>query len=400
MKMKAFLLMMKNTLRYKHSMVKNWITAYFCCALAFAFLFLNGAAVAAFFHQHQILMEIGLACFLFAALMTKRYPSLMMKPATLHFLPERRFVYIMLMLKFAAYVLAMAAGSVCWALLVGDRLSGLQLFLLLVLWLLLTWQRYHHSAPEWLLILEMVAAAALFALHLRILGMAFNGVVLIGQLHRLTALDWDRYMKDMHSLDVLQSAAARMDWGRMMAVANEISVKDCYVFHYPQRLKMHPMLKKSMLDALRLPKGSWSVLAIELGVALVALLTNIFGTFGTVAFIAVWNFAISTLTTQNLESMVKMKRKHDAGLTIPYDKRTLANCYALWPTVEIALLQIGLALLTPITIWPALLAAIVYGLIVYVWHHLHLRRPHWQRVMNLCASMLFYAVSGGMFLFV
>ena len=68
--------------------------------------------------------------------------------------------------------------------------------------------------------------------------------------------------------------------------------------------------------------------------------------------------------------------------------------------VEIALLQIGLALLTPITIWPALLAAIVYGLIVYVWHHLHLRRPHWQRVMNLCASMLFYAVSGGMFLFV
>lgn len=399
MKMKALLLMMKNTLRYKCSTVKNWITAYFCCALALAFLLLNGAAVAAFCRQHQSLIEIGLACFLFAALMTKRYPSLMMKPATLHFLPERRFVCIMLMLKFAAYVLALAAGSACWALIVSDRLSGLHLFLLLVLWLLLTWQRYHHSVPEWLLVLEMAAAAALFALHLPMLGMAFNGVVLMGQLRRLTALDWDRYMKDMRSLDVLQSAAARMDWGRMMAVANEISVKDRYVFRYPQRLKMHPMLKKSMLDALRLPKGSWSVLAIELGVALVALLTNIFGSFGTVAFIAVWNFAISTLTTQNLESMVKMKRKHDAGLTIPYDKRTLATCYALWPSVEIGLLQIGLALLTPINLWPALLAAVAYGLIVYAWHHIHLQRPHWQRAMNLCASMLFYAVSGGMLLF-
>lgn len=400
MKMKAFRLMMKNTLRYKCTMVKNWITAYFCCALALAFLLLNGTAVAAFFHQHQSLMEFGLACFLFAALMTKRYPSLMMKPATLHFLTERRLVHIMLMLKFAAYVLALAAGSVCWALFVGDRLSGLHLFLLLVLWLLLTWQRYHHSAPGWLLLLEMAAAAALFAFHLSMLGIIFNGVVLLGQLRRLTALDWDQYMKDMLSLDVLQSAAARMDWGRMMAVANEISVKDRYVFHYPQRLNVHPMLKKSMLDALRLPKGSWSILAIEIGVALVALLTPIFGSFGPMAFIVVWNFAFSTLTTQNLESMVKMKRKHDAGLIIPYDKHTLANCYALWPIVEIALLQIGLALLAPITIWPALLAAIVYGLIVYVWHHLHLRRPHWQRVMNLCASMLFYAVSGGMFLFV
>ena len=97
--------------------------------------------------------------------------------------------------------------------------------------------------------------------------------------------------------------------------------------------------------------------------------------------------------------MVKMKRKHDAGLTIPYDKRTLATCYALWPSVEIGLLQIGLALLTPINLWPALLAAVAYGLIVYAWHHIHLQRPHWQRAMNLCASMLFYAVSGGMLLF-
>lgn len=399
MKMKALLLMMKNSLRYKCSTVKNWITAYFCCALALAFLFLNGAVAAAFFRQHQTMVEIGIACFLFVALMTKRYPSLMMNPATLHFLPERRSVCRMLMLKFAAYVLTLAAGSACWVLLIGDRLSGMHLFLLLVLWLLLTWQRYHHSAPEWLLVLEMAAAAALFALHLPLFGIVFNGVVLMGQLHRLTALDWDRYMKDMISLGALQSAAARMDWGRMMAVANEISVKDRYVFRYPQRLKIHPLLKKSMLDALRLPKGSWSILAIELGVALVALLTNIFGSLGTVAFIAVWNFAVSTLTTQNIESMVKMKRKHDAGLTIPYDKRTLATCYALWPSVEIGLLQIGLALLTPITLWPALLAAAAYGIIVYAWHHLHLRRPHWQRAMNLCASMLFYAVSGGMLLF-
>lgn len=39
MKMKAFLLMMKNTLRYKYSMVKNWITAYFAVRWPLRFSF-------------------------------------------------------------------------------------------------------------------------------------------------------------------------------------------------------------------------------------------------------------------------------------------------------------------------------------------------------------------------
>lgn len=400
MKTKTLLLMVKNTLRYKCSTVKNWITAYFCGALSIAFLLLNGEAVSAFCRQYQNGIEIGMACLMFVMLVTKRYPLVLMNPATLHFLPDRRIVLGILLLKFSAYVVVMAAVGVGWGVIIGDYWSGVHLFSMLALWLLLTWQRYHHSVPEWLLLLEMAAAAALFAFHLSMLGIIFNGVVLLGQLRRLMTLDWDRYMKDMRNLDVLQSAAARMDWSRVMTVANEIAVKDRYALVYPQRLNMHPLLKKSMLDALRLPKGSWSILAIEIGVALVALLTPIFGSFGPMAFIVVWNFAVSTLTTQNLESMVKMKRKHDAGLIIPYDKHTLANCYALWPIVEIALLQIGLALLAPIIIWPALLAALAYGIIVYAWHHLHLKRPHWQRAMNLWASILFYAISGGMFLFV
>ncbi|MEE0510415.1 MAG: hypothetical protein UDG94_04200 [Peptococcaceae bacterium] len=400
MKTKTLLLMIKNTLRYKCSTVKNWITAYFCCALSIAFLLLNGEAVAAFCRQYQSGIEIGMACLLFVMLVTKRYPLVLMNPATLHFLPDRRIVLGILILKFSAYVLVMAAVGVGWGVFIEDYWSGVHLFSILVLWMMLTWQRYHHSVLEWLLLLEMATAAALFAFQQPMLGIAFNGVVMVVQLRRMIALDWDRYMKDMISLDALQSAAARMDWSRMMAVANDIAVKDHYVFHYPKQIKIHPLLKKSLLDALRLPKGSWTVLAIELSVALVALLTPIFGSFGPMAFIVVWNFAVSTLTTQNLESMVKMKRKHDAGLIIPYDKRTLANCYALWPIVEIVLLQIGLALLTPIIIWPALLAAIAYGIVVYAWHHLHIKRPHWQRAVNLWASMLFYAISGGMLLFV
>lgn len=390
--------LLTNRWRQERLIMKNWLTAYVVFVFGVGFFLLSFPALLSLARVYEHFLRIGIAVLLCALMPGKRFPLLYVHPATFHFLGNSRDIHTILIFRMALLLVLWASFSAIWGIVAASLLAGLHLFLLLWLWTLLIWQRYHRSAPLWRLGAELFAAALLFALNAPLAGLLFAGVVLAVQSRALFTLDLDRYLADMRLFFTVQAAGARLDWVTMTAIGNALSVKDRYSIPYPRSTRLHPLLKKSLTDSLRAPKALFVLVAFFVLSALVVLQTDLLAPFGPLAFTLLWSMALSTLINQSVEAALKMAAKHAQGLFLPYSEKTLAAYYSLWPTLEAAALQLGLALLTPVQILPALLACALLALLIFTWHRLRLHRPLWQRRINLAASLALMLVSGGLVL--
>lgn len=390
---------LKNRWRQEYLTIKNWLAYYVFFGIGFGFMLLTVPGLLAFSqsYEHQLRLGIsGLLCYL---MLCKRFPILYVNPANFHFFKERRDIHTLLMIRLLLSLAVFAICSMIWAIIANSPLAGIHLFALLWLWLLLTWQRYHHSAPLGLLFGEMLISAIFFALQWLVPGLLIAGGVLLLQMRALFILDLQRYLTDMTLLFAVQAAGARLDWATMIAIGNKLSIKEHYTIAYPQGAHLHPLLKKSLLDTLRAPKSMHVLVLFFTLCALIALLTDLLTPFGPLAFILLWSITLSTFINQSVDAALKMAAKHEKGLFLPYNQKTLAIYYSVWPTLEATILQIGLALFTPVQLLPALLTCVPLALLIFFWHHLRLRYPLWQHGVNMAASAALALTSGCLVLF-
>lgn len=390
---------LKNRWRQEYITLKNWLAYYVLFGFGVGFMLLTIPELLAVARAYEHQLRVGICVLLCYLMFCKRFPVLYVNPANFHFLKERQDIHFLLVIRLLLSLAVFAVFGSLWAIITDSPLAGIHLFVLLWLWLLLTWQRYHHSAPLGLLAGEMLIAAAFFALQWLVPGLLIAGGVLLLQMHKLFTLNLHRYLSDMSLFFTIQAAGARLDWTTMIAIGNTLSIKEHYAIAYPQGAHLHPLLKKSLLDTLRAAKNMHVLVLFFILCALIALLTNLLTPFGPLVFTLLWSMALSTFINQSVDAALKMAAKHEKGLFLPYNQKTLAIYYSVWPTLEATILQIGLALFTPVQLLPSLLTCALLALLIFLWHHLRLRHPLWQHGINMAASALLMLTNGCLVLF-
>lgn len=395
----------KNKLRQQKLLIKNWLWSYILAVgsvlVGAVGIVIGWKPLLAAIHPHADMVHALAAVVLVLFFVVKKQPCLLVNPATVHYCDHHQ-LQMMLKLVVLRRMLVFAFVGIALVAIVQPLLYGLyflQFWSLCGVWLLLFWEKWHRSVVLWRLYGLLLLAVVLFYFQLSIIGGLCNLTILIIQSKQFMVLDKARYLEAMVFLSGTEAAGARKDWGKIIAYAEANAVKDHYVVGYQACRRVHPLFAKATLDMLRVNRPALVIAGLLACAAVLALTTNIVAPNGVWAFVICWTFVLNFLASQSVEVMVKMRGKHNTGLYLPYPMSMLARCYAVWPILQMMLLQLVAVLLTPVPLLAALVMGLLYGLVIYLWHGLRLYRPHWRQIIQLVASSLLAAISGWLVIF-
>lgn len=202
------------------------------------------------------------------------------------------------------------------------------------------WTKYQHLSLS--VVALFCVAAIIFFSEILVLSILFDLFCILVQAKKTKKIDWDKYMRDMKMMYQSIGAGARKDWGGMIQYANMNAIKEKYIISYPKKVRVHPLIVKSLLDNLRFSRETWMIVFLSIIVLFYILKFDILNPFTNLIFVIVWNFSICTILKHSIETMLKMKELQERGLFLPYSLKTISIYYALCVIIAMAFLQIML----------------------------------------------------------
>lgn len=395
---KIIFLMMRNKIRQWLTFIRNYwmILVVLVAMLVFSFAFCENALFA--IKEYKLYINAGIPLVLFLVFLFRRFPVLSVNSATIHYISDRSKVILILYFKLLMFLLLGGIVSLILTVISCPQFSisyFLLSFTFFCVWLLLGWQKYNHSIATWILLGEMVIASVLYFIQVIPIAIIFNCLILTLQMRFFTTIFWETYMADMKYSYSAQAAAAKKDFTVMLVYANENAVKDRYLCPYPKSPKIHPVLAKSIIDALRTSKWHWILKSIGLVLSILVLTTNIVYPYGSYAFIITWSWTLTSIARQSIQAVLTLKAKNDSGLFIPYSVGVISSYYSIFPVVQVVFLHILLAALTPIPFIPILGTVFLYSIVIYCWHRLCLLKYRYQRLIDTVATIMIFVLSIG-----
>ena len=396
MMMKIVSLLMKNKARQSLNTIKNfWWYASGLIAAGIVCLYFCAYNISVI-REHSLYINAGVALVLFYLFFSRRLPIISINPATIHFLNSRQLVNYILYLKFFAFLPIFLAISLLLSLVISSQFSFLHFFHALSLffvWLLLTWQKYHHSLGQLVLFSEMLTAVVLYLAQNFIMGNIFNIFILILQMKRFTSISFETFVSDMKYSYGAQAAVARKDFGLLLAYANSTTVKESYRLPYPNCPNIHPIFAKSLVDTLRISKRLWFLKIGSFILSLFVLINDIAHPYSIYIFIITWSTTITLVIKHSTQALVTLKAKSDLGLSIPYQHSVISGYYSILPIIQIVLLNVFLAIFTPLSTILIICATLLNCIITFFWHQLCICNYFHQRIIDSIGSLIIILLS-------
>ena len=337
-----FSYILKDRIRQQIMLYRNWWLTYTACLVVCVLIFINWKSVfllAIEYKEYIKFVLVGFSVFI----VFRRYPIIMINPATVFFIDNRRKIYeilyikITLMICFCAFIGAFLTIVVNLSM---DLYIWVYYFLFFLFVTMSAWTKYQHLSLS--VVALFCVAAIIFFSEILVLSILFDLFCILVQAKKTKKIDWDKYMRDMKMMYQSIGAGARKDWGGMIQYANMNAIKEKYIISYPKKVRVHPLIVKSLLDNLRFSRETWMIVFLSIIVLFYILKVDILNPFTNLIFVIVWNFSICTILKHSIETMLKMKELQERGLFLPYSLKTISIYYALCVIIAMAFLQIML----------------------------------------------------------
>ena len=396
MMMKIVSLLMKDKVRQSLCTIKSfwwYVIALIATGLACIYLCIYNLLL---IREYSRYINIGVALVLFYLFLSRRLPIISINPATIHFLKSRHLLNYIIYFKFLIFLPMFLVHSLLLSFAISSQFSFLYFFhtfSLFVVWLLLTWQKYHCSVGQFVLFLEMIIALVLYLLQNFLMGILFNILILALQMNYLTSISLEKFVYDMKYSYGAQAAVARKDFRLLLIYANSTTAKESYRWPYPNNPKIHPILAKSVLDMLRISKRLWIFKFCSLILSFFTLLSEIVYPYDTYIFVVAWSVTIILINKHSIQALLTLKAKSEMGLFLPYQYGVISGYYSILPIVQIVLLNAILAIFTPLSTVLVMCATLLNCIITFSWHQLCLYKYSHQRAIDSIGALLIMILS-------
>lgn len=258
---KALILMMKNKCRgqVKFLVSNLFIIVAIIVFLAIAINFLP--VMVLFLRNHILYFNIVISCLLILVYFFRKYPPIMLNPATIHFLSwDSATLKKIATIKFIALISIFILSSAILTF-ISHELFYIYYFShllgLLITFALLSWRKYHISSFKWYSFFLFIALAMIFILSFHTIGIITNVVISIWAV--CSQINWNifKFLSDMSFVYKANAASARSDHAEMLTIVAQKEMNKSYPILFPERTKYPLIAKNFIIDGFRIPVAAW-----------------------------------------------------------------------------------------------------------------------------------------------
>ena len=392
----AVILMIKNKCREQAKFLLSnlFIIVAFIVFLIIAINFLP--VIVLFLRNNILYFNIFISCFLLLVYFFRKYPPIVLNPATIHFLSwNSATLKVIIGIKFIALIFMFLLSTIILTFISHEVFSiyyFVHLFSLLTSFALLSWRKYHISSFKWHSFFLFIGLAMIFILSFHSVGIVTNVVISFWAV--CSKIHWNifKFLSDMIFIYKANAASARSDHAEMFAIISQKEMNKSYPLSFPDRTK-HPLITKNVIiDGFRVPVVAW---IMKIGFIIGAItIYHIPLTLGldSIIFIVALSLYIHSFTKESVLSVLSLQAKSNLGLFIPYTKSKIAVDYAIYPILAIVALFLMLLLSTSISTLRLLAVLLACCIMTYLWHFLALKFPKNSRMIELILGAMMSSI--------
>jgi len=389
---KALILVMKNKYRgqVKFLVSNIFIIITFIVFLIIAINFLP--EIVLFLRNNILYFNIFISCFLLFIYFLRKYPPIILNPATIHFLSWNsaalkaivgiKFIALIFMFLLSAIILTFISHEVFYIYYFAHLLS------LLTSFALLSWRKYHISSFKWYSFFLFVTLALMFILSFHIIGIVINVVISVWAIGSQIKWNIFKFLSDMSFIYKTNAAAARANHVEMLTIIAQKETNERYSIPYPKKTK-YPLIAKSVIiNGFRVPMFAWIMKVWFIIGAIVMYHIPLILGLNSIIFIGALSLYVHSFIKENVLSSLSLQAKNNLGLFVPYTRKKIALDYTIYPSIAISVLFLMLFLFTSISFLKLLVVLVTCCVMTYLWHLLALKFPEKSRIIELILGVI------------
>ena len=398
---KALILMMKNKCREQ---LKFWRSNFLFIVAIIVFLIIGAdfiPLIVSVLRDHQFYFNLFISAFLIMVYLIRKYPPIMINPATIHFLAWNfsalktifalKFILLIISFVFLAGILTLISHEVF------DVIYFFHLLILLITFALLSWRKYHCLTFKWYSCLVFILLPIPFVMSFSTSGI-ISLLILIWTL--FSPLQWNilKLLSDMAYIYKANSASARADQVEMLTIIAQKEKNTNHFISFPTKPK-YPLIAKSVIvEGFRIPTAGWIIRGFIVVGTIILYNTPLSLGFNLILFIMMLSLFVHSITKESIQSVLSLQAKSNLGLLIPYTKKELATYYTIYPVVVTIILFLILMTFTSISFLMLLLVFAMYCIVTYLWHFLSLKYLKQNKIIELIFGTVIILILSGLVL--
>jgi len=399
---KALILMIKNKCREQ---LKFWRSNFLFIIAIIVFLVIVAnfiPLIVSIVKEYQLYFNLFISAFLIMVYLVRKYPPIMINPATIHFLSWNysalktifvlKFIFLTIIFVFSAGILTLISHEVF------NVSYFFHLLILLITFALLSWRKYHCPTFKRYSFLVFILLSIPFVLSFSVSGIIISLPILIWSL--CSPLRWDtlKLLSDMTYIYKANSASARADKVEMLTIIAQKEINHDHFLPFPNATK-YPLIAKSVIiDGFRVPVASWIIRGFIIIGSIILYNTPLNLGFNLILFVMMFSLFIQSFTKESIQNVLSLQAKNNLGLLIPYSKRELAMNYTIYPVAVTTILFLILMAFTSVSILTLSVVFVMYCIATYFWHFLALKYLNQNKIIELIFGTIITLILSGLVL--